>query len=135
MDGPSIGRKMMRLRKQLDLTTTELGKMAGISQAQISRLENGHQGFRSKTLTKIAKALEVHPVYFFIEDDVGRTGVMSEAMAVYAAVAHPQLSKALRSPHFLSISEKLAVLYFDDTHAFREISNATQLSTSRIIQG
>ena len=54
MDNRLIGLKITKLRNKLNLTTTELAKMVGISQAQISRLENGKQGFRSATLTKIA---------------------------------------------------------------------------------
>jgi DNA-binding Xre family transcriptional regulator len=43
------------------MTTTELAKKVGISQAQISRLENGLQGFRSDTLLEIGLALGVSP--------------------------------------------------------------------------
>ena len=57
----SIGKKVYELREARKLTTTELGAMAGVSQAQISRLENGLQGFRSDTLLDIALALGVHP--------------------------------------------------------------------------
>ena len=56
-----IGRKVSELREARKLTTTELAKKAGVSQAQISRLENGLQGFRSDTLLDIALALDVHP--------------------------------------------------------------------------
>ena len=50
------------------MTTTELAKKVGISQAQISRLENGQQGFRSGTLVKIAKVLRVPPFRLFMTD-------------------------------------------------------------------
>ena len=39
-----------------------------MSQAQISRLENGQQGFRSGALVKIAKALKVPPFRLFMTD-------------------------------------------------------------------
>ena len=52
-----LGALVSKLREQQGLTTTALAKRVGISQAQISRLENGKQGFRSSTLRKIASAL------------------------------------------------------------------------------
>ena len=56
------------MRQQLGMTTTQLARRVGISQAQISRLENGLQGFRSTTLFKIAKALGKEPFYFLMND-------------------------------------------------------------------
>lgn len=130
MDNKSIGMKIAKLRAKLNLTTTELAKMVGISQAQISRLENGKQGFRSATLTKISTALNVDPVYFFMDDgDEGPTGKVSEAVATYAAVAHPRLADALRSPHFLAVAEKLGEAYLDDTEAFRKMARAIESMT------
>ena len=64
-----IGLRVNKLREKKDMTTTGLAKLVGISQAQISRLENGLQGFRSATLVRIAKALGVKPAYFWIEDE------------------------------------------------------------------
>ncbi len=63
-----IAYRMQKRRGELVLTSTDLGRMVGVSQAQISRLECGLQGFRSSTLSKIAKALNVNPPYFVVED-------------------------------------------------------------------
>ncbi len=63
-----IGKTVRAIRTDKGLTTTKLAKMVGISQAQISRLENGQQGFRSGTLVKIAKALKVPPFRLFMTD-------------------------------------------------------------------
>ncbi len=57
IDQKKIGLLVSRLREEQKITTTTLGQRAGISQAQISRLENGLQGFRSSTLRKIFEAL------------------------------------------------------------------------------
>lgn len=57
-----IGTRVRKVRMDKDMTTTTLADKVGVSQAQISRLENGQQGFRSATLEKIAKALKVDPV-------------------------------------------------------------------------
>ncbi len=67
MNNKSIGSKIARLRKQMNLSTTELARRAGLSQPQISRLENGKQGFRSETIARISKALGVNSAYFFLE--------------------------------------------------------------------
>ena len=63
-----IGDIVRARRAELDMTTTVLATKVGISQAQISRLENGQQGFRSGTLVKIAKVLKVPPFRLFMTD-------------------------------------------------------------------
>jgi len=64
-----IGLRVKKLREEKGLTTTALAGMVDLSQAQISRLENAKQGFRSATLVRIAEALGVKPAYFWIEDE------------------------------------------------------------------
>ena len=68
MKPKEIGATVKALRRELGLTTTDLARKVGISQAQVSRLENGQQGFRSATLIKIAKALKVPPFRLFMTD-------------------------------------------------------------------
>ncbi len=57
VDARQIGLLVSSLRDKAGITTTELAGRVGISQAQISRLENGKHGFRSSTLARIAEAL------------------------------------------------------------------------------
>jgi len=52
-----LGDELRLSLEQHDMTTTALAKKVGISQAQISRLECGKQGFRSSTFWKICAAL------------------------------------------------------------------------------
>ncbi len=68
MTSKDIGKTVRAIRKEMGITTTGLADKVGISQAQISRLENGEQGFRSGTLVKIAKALKVPPFRLFMND-------------------------------------------------------------------
>jgi transcriptional regulator with XRE-family HTH domain len=68
VDAKDIGATVRTIRKGLGITTTQLATKVGISQAQISRLENGQQGFRSGTLVKIAKALKIPPFRLFMTD-------------------------------------------------------------------
>ncbi len=68
MKSKDIGVTVRAIRAELGLTTTALAKKVGISQAQISRLENWQQGFRSGTLVKLAKALKVPPFRLFMSE-------------------------------------------------------------------
>lgn len=68
LESARIGRKVAKLRRQHGISSTELARRVGISQPQVSRLENGKQGFRSETLLKISGALGVHPGYFYTEE-------------------------------------------------------------------
>ena len=63
-----IGATVRTLRYAKGITTTALAKRVGISQAQISRLETGKQGFRSGTLVKVAKAVGVKPFRLFMTE-------------------------------------------------------------------
>ena len=48
MKKDDIGVRVRDLREAREMTSTELGRRVGISQAQISRLEAGKQGWRSR---------------------------------------------------------------------------------------
>jgi transcriptional regulator with XRE-family HTH domain len=61
------------MRESRGLTTVTLGRKVGLSQAQISRLENGKQGFRSTTIQRLAEALGVPPYYFLMNGEEWET--------------------------------------------------------------
>ena len=63
-----MGVRITKRREELNMTTTRLAELVGISQAQISRLENGRQGVRSAVLFRLSKALDVPPCYFVMGD-------------------------------------------------------------------
>ncbi len=125
MDSKSIGRRVSDLRDKLGMTTTELAKRVGISQAQMSRLENGKQGFRSNTLARIAQALGVKPVYFFLEEDS-----IEENAPVYGLIAGGELVDALRSAEFVRVAEKLADAFLHHRNAFEAIGLAVRAIVS-----
>lgn len=104
MNDCPISLKVNRLRVLRGLTTTQLAERVGISQAQISRLENGKQGFRSATLSKIADALDVKIVYFFQD-------------CKNASKVTPKLEKALRDEQFAVFMGHVADLYIERTEA------------------
>ncbi len=125
MDNRVIGRKMSELRGKLGMTTTELARRVSLSQAQISRLENGKQGFRSKTLIKIAEALGVRPIYFFLEEQANE-GHAAEGVSVYGLAAGGELVEALKSAEFVRVAERMAAAYFGRKDAFKAIELAVK---------
>jgi len=108
MDQKVIGQKIRELRSKMGLTTVTLAKKVRLSQAQVSRLENGLQGFRSATLLKFAKALNVPPIYFFVEGEETSTSAVAEELEDYGLTASRGLRKALANPAFLRFAEKCA---------------------------
>jgi len=63
-----IGKIVKARRAEIGLNMTDLAKKIGVSQAQISRLEDGQQGFRSDTVGRLAKALKVPAFRLFMTD-------------------------------------------------------------------
>ena len=108
IDQKTIGEKVRQLRTRMGLTTITLAKKVGISQAQISRLENGLQGFRSATMAKFAKVLGVPVAYFYVEDQKAFTGQMVADLKKRDLMASPSLCKALGNAAFLRFIEKCA---------------------------
>ena len=111
MDQKVIGRKIRELRSKMGLTTVTLAKKVKLSQAQVSRLENGLQGFRSATLLKFSKVLGVPPIYFFVEGEETSTLKVAEELADYGLTPSRGLRKALANPAFLRFAEKCAKAY------------------------
>ncbi len=54
-----IGGRVHELRMDLGLTTAQLGELAGISKAMVSKIENGRTSPSLRTLERLARALEV----------------------------------------------------------------------------
>ena len=110
----NVGTKVRKLREELGMTSTELGRKVGISQAQISRLEAGRQGWRSHTLEKTAKALGV------------TVGFLYSHKGSYAEMAtllkqRPALKKILRSPVLSELALQIAKLKSANPKAFRGV--------------
>ena len=52
--------RILRLRRQEDLSQEELAHKAGISRKTLSRIENGDDGVKCRTIYAIFKALGIH---------------------------------------------------------------------------
>ncbi len=62
----TIADRLKRLRKLRKLTTSELAKMSSVHQTTISAIENKrHISPGIETITRLAEALRVSPLYFF----------------------------------------------------------------------
>jgi len=121
-----IGLKMSKLREQQGLTSTVLAERVGISQAQISRLENGKQGFRSSTLARISEALGVTPAYFFLEEGEDPRQALG---------APGRLGEALQHPEFRGVMEKAAGLYLEKRDRFGKVVSAVKSAAAHTPSG
>ena len=68
MTSKDIGKTVRAIRMARGLSGKKLGAMVRVSMPQISKLENGLQGFRLDTLVRIAKALKVPPFRLYMTD-------------------------------------------------------------------
>ena len=111
MNRKTIGKKVRELRTQMGFTIISLGKKAGLSMAQISRLENGVQGFRAAPLDRLAEVLGVPPIYFFVEDEGTHTAKLTEELEAQGLKPSRKLRQALANAAFLRFAEKCATAF------------------------
>jgi transcriptional regulator with XRE-family HTH domain len=64
----TIGENLRTIRKERGLDQVELASLAGVAQPSISLLETGRRGAQTRTLQKLADALNVPVAAFFAED-------------------------------------------------------------------
>jgi transcriptional regulator with XRE-family HTH domain len=58
----NIGSRLRMVRLEKDHTQTELGEMAGTTQASIQKIENGKSS-RPRMIMELAEALDVNPAW------------------------------------------------------------------------
>jgi transcriptional regulator with XRE-family HTH domain len=118
-----IGGRVRTIRETKGITTTELAQMVGMSQAQISRLENGKQGYRSATLSKIADALHTK-VPFLVSGGRGQSPseVVAEEADRYGPGMPKEVITALKSKGYKDFIMKCADLFMKDEKTFDELS-------------
>ncbi len=131
MDKKDIGHRVQTLRKKLGLTMRELANKTGLSQGQVSRLENGRQGFRSATLMRVAKALDVQPYHLYLPEEENEPGGASPVGAPLPAA----LGRALRQPDFVALIESVAKAYREEPSRFRAIESVARIILERASPG
>lgn len=100
MGQQQFGLEIKLLREQRQLSAKDLAEQVGLSPSQMSRLESGQRRVDAVLLSKIARALEVHPSHFFQGfDDVAPSARLKPGEGPVATVAAPpsQLGRALRA--------------------------------------
>ena len=105
MNQKEIGAKIRELRSKMGLTTVTLARKVKLSEAQVSRLENGLHGFRSATLIKFAKAFSVSPDYFFAKGKGKKTSAskVAEELEGYGLIPRRNPRKAPAKLHLLDV--------------------------------
>ena len=65
----TIGEKIKARRKELGLTTEELGRMIGVQRSAITKYEKNRVDLKSKQINQIAEALQINPALLLSDDD------------------------------------------------------------------
>lgn len=74
----NIGNRIRELRKLNNTTTTELSNKIGISQAQLSRIENNVNTAQFDTIMKICEVFSITLSEFFNDDNSEHVPLTSE---------------------------------------------------------
>ena len=91
------------INEQQQLSAKELAERVGLSPSQMSRLESGQRRVDAVLLSKIARALDVHPSHFFsgFEDkeagSESKRALASSEPPVMVSSAPSQLGKLIRT--------------------------------------
>ena len=65
----TIGEKIKRRRKELGMTTEELGRLIGVQRSAVTKYEKNKVDLKSKQIQMIARALDIPPVDLLDDDD------------------------------------------------------------------
>lgn len=75
----TIGEKIAARRKELHMTTEELGRLIGVQRSAVTKYEKGKVDLKSKQIQAIAKALDVPPVYLLPDDSPNEEQILIRA--------------------------------------------------------
>ncbi len=94
-----IGQQIKKLREERRITGKDLAVQIGLSQSQMSRLEQGQRRIDTEILAKIASALDVSPAQFFGDADEDPSEALSTRREKELALSqlHMELGKLIRS--------------------------------------
>jgi transcriptional regulator with XRE-family HTH domain len=126
MNQLTIAKKIKDLRTQLGISGPELSEQVGVTQAQISRLENGLQGFRADTLLRFAKAFGVPPIYFFVDGIEAQTGDVIAELREKGLKPSRGLQQALANPAYLRFMDECARIYAKDAKKLDAMDEAAR---------
>jgi transcriptional regulator with XRE-family HTH domain len=118
----SIGREVRTFRKKMDLTITELAKLAGLSTGMLSKIENGIASPSLATLQALSSALNIPVTAFFRKFEEERDasfvragdGLVIERRGTraghqYQLLGHSVGKSIAVEPYLISLTEKSEV--------------------------
>lgn len=65
----TIGEKIKARRRELKMTTEELGRLIGVQRSAVTKYEKGHIELKASQIQAIARALDVSPVDLLDDED------------------------------------------------------------------
>ena len=89
-----IGRLVRAQRQQLRLSQSELAERIGVRFQQVQKYENGTNRISVGRLTRIAKALDVSPTFFFARETKASLASGKQALEFLGAEGALRLIKA-----------------------------------------
>lgn len=69
MNNPSLGEKLLRLRKEMKMTQDDVAKILGMSRTSFSKYENGNSAPPLQVLRKIASIYNVGLEYLIFDEN------------------------------------------------------------------
>ena len=64
----TIGERIKARRKELKMTTEELGRLIGVQRSAITKYEKNRVDLKSKQIQEIANALDINPALLLSDD-------------------------------------------------------------------
>ncbi|MDP4098997.1 helix-turn-helix domain-containing protein [Paenibacillus sp. P96] len=109
MQNPSFGKYLKQLREQRKVSINQLAEAAGISNSQISRIENGLRGIpKPATIRKIADSLSVP-----YAEIMKQAGYLENDASEEATAASPSWATSRDRRDFKKMLEEDGELMFD----------------------
>jgi transcriptional regulator with XRE-family HTH domain len=118
----AIGREVRSLRKQHDMTVTELANLAGLSSGMLSKIENGLTSPSLSTLRALAGALNVSLTALFRKFEERRDATFvraggglniqrrgTRAGHLYQLLGHSVGKKVTMEPYLITLTDKSEV--------------------------
>lgn len=95
-DFPSIGNKLLKIRKRAGMTQLEVAVAAGLSERTYADIERGKINMRTETVLRICDALHITPDIIFTEDSDSLNIEQDELIAQLNACSPKERETALR---------------------------------------
>ena len=93
----NIGEKIRKRRKELGLTTEELGRMIGVQRAAITKYEKGYVDLKATQVKMIADVLQISPALLLSDPEESLTQDEHRLIVAYRAADDRAREDALKT--------------------------------------